>query len=69
MQRLTAAATVHSCGDVLHRWEAIKEFEILDHELTVDNSELTSSLNVRRKVIESPSRPWLHSMSDGQRHG
>ena len=64
---------VRSCVDVLNgrldRWETIKEFRILDHDLTVDDGELTPSLKVRRKVIESRYRPLLDSMYDDQRHG
>ncbi|MGZ5405001.1 MAG: AMP-dependent synthetase/ligase [Nocardioides sp.] len=66
-------AYVHSCVDVLNgrlnRWETIKEFRILDHDLTVDDGELTPSMKVRRKVIESRYRPLLDSMYEGQRHG
>ena len=64
---------VRSCVDVLNgrldRWETIKEFRILDHDLTVDDGELTPSLKVRRKVIESRYRPLLDSMYDDQRRG
>jgi long-chain acyl-CoA synthetase len=64
---------VRSCVDVLNgrlnRWETIKEFRILDHDLTVDGGELTPSLKVRRKVIESRYRPLLDSMYAAPRHG
>ena len=57
---------MRSCVDVLNgrlnRWETIKDFRILDHDLTVDDGELTPSLKVRRKVIESRYRPLLDSM-------
>ena len=64
---------VGSCVDVvngrLNRWETIKDFRILDHDLTVDDGELTPSMKVRRKVLESRYRPLLDSMYDGKRHG
>ncbi|NYD40068.1 AMP-dependent synthetase/ligase [Nocardioides panaciterrulae] len=64
---------VGSCVEVLNgrvnRWETIKEFRILDHDLSVDDGELTPSMKVRRKVMESRYRPLLDSMYDGQPHG
>jgi long-chain acyl-CoA synthetase len=74
---LAATPAVHayvgSCVDVLNRrlnrWETIKDFRILDHDLTIDGGELTPSLKVRRKVIESRYRPLFDSMYDGQHHG
>ena len=57
---------VRSCVEELNgrlnRWETIKEFRILDHDLTVENGELTPSMKVRRKVIESAYADLLDSM-------
>jgi long-chain acyl-CoA synthetase len=36
----------------LERWETIKKFVILPHDLTVEEGELTPSMKVRRKVVE-----------------
>lgn len=36
----------------LNRWETIKKFEILDHDLTVESGELTPSMKVKRNVVE-----------------
>ncbi len=36
----------------LERWETIKKFVILPHDLTVEDGELTPSMKVRRKVVE-----------------
>ena len=37
----------------LERWETIKKYVILDHELSLDAGELTPSLKVRRNVVLS----------------
>ena len=36
----------------LERWETIKKFVLLPHDLTVEDGELTPSMKVRRKVVE-----------------
>jgi long-chain acyl-CoA synthetase len=46
----------------LNRWETIKKFVILDHDLTVDSGELTPSLKVRRAVVEANYREALDSL-------
>jgi long-chain acyl-CoA synthetase len=37
----------------LNRWETIKKWDILDHDLSVDSGELTPSMKVKRNVVES----------------
>ena len=37
----------------LNRWETIKRWEILDHDLSIESGELTPSLKVRRNVVEA----------------
>ena len=37
----------------LNRWETIKKWEILDHDLTIESGELTPSLKVKRNVVEA----------------
>jgi long-chain acyl-CoA synthetase len=51
----------------LNRWETIKDFRILDHDLSVETDELTPSMKVRRKVVEARYGDLLDSMYD--RHG
>ena len=68
--RLTAdpavRAYVGTCiaqlNDQLNRWETIKDFRILDHDLTVEGDELTPSLKVKRKVMEARYAALLDSM-------
>jgi long-chain acyl-CoA synthetase len=37
----------------LNRWETIKKFAILDHDLTVEDGEMTPSLKLRRSAVET----------------
>ena len=53
----------------LNRWETIKHFRILDHDLSVESDELTPSLKVKRKTMEAKYGSLLDSMYDGQSRG
>ncbi len=44
---------VDELNNQLNRWETIKKFEILDHDLSVESGELTPSMKVKRGVVES----------------
>ena len=46
----------------LNRWETIKDFRVLDHDLTVEAGELTASLKPKRKIIEKRYKSLLDSM-------
>jgi long-chain acyl-CoA synthetase len=46
----------------LNRWETVKDFRILDHDLTVEGGDVTPSMKVRRKAVEAKYRPLLDSM-------
>ncbi len=35
----------------LERWETVKKFTILDHELTVENAGVTANMKIRRNVV------------------
>ena len=48
----------------LNRWETIKDFRILDHDLSVADDELTPSLKIKRRVIEARFADLLDSMYD-----
>lgn len=64
---------VQSCVDELNarlnRWETIKDFRLLDHDLSVEAGELTPSLKVRRKSMEAKFAQLLDSMYAGSATG
>ncbi len=62
-------ACVKELNGRLNRWETIKDFRILDHDLSAEEGELTPSLKVKRKVVEAKYQSLLDSMYDGQSHG
>jgi long-chain acyl-CoA synthetase len=37
----------------LNRWETIKKWQLLDHDLSVESGELTPSMKVKRNVVEN----------------
>ncbi len=46
------AGYVDQLNAKLNRWETIKKWEILDHDLTIESGELTPSMKVKRNVVE-----------------
>ncbi len=46
----------------LNRWETIKKWILLDHDLTVESGELTPSMKVKRKVVESNYREQIAAL-------
>ena len=47
-----SAGYVDELNSQLNRWETIKKWELLDHDLTVESGELTPSMKVKRNVVE-----------------
>ncbi|MCD4534505.1 AMP-dependent synthetase/ligase [Nocardioides sp. cx-169] len=47
------AGYVEELNSRLNRWETIKKWEILDHDLSIESGELTPSLKVKRNVVEN----------------
>jgi long-chain acyl-CoA synthetase len=45
----------------LNRWETIKKWEILDHDLSIELGELTPSLKVKRSVIADEQKDLIDS--------
>jgi long-chain acyl-CoA synthetase len=50
--RAVVAAGVKQLNAGLNRWETIKDFRILEHDLSVESGELTPSLKLKRRVVE-----------------
>ena len=46
----------------LNRWETIKKWEILDHDLTVESGELTPSMKVKRKVVQDNNKDRIDAL-------
>ena len=55
-------ACVQELNGRLNRWETIKDFRILDHDLSLEDGDLTPSLKVKRKVVEARFESLLDSM-------
>ena len=60
--RAVVAAAVQELNSGLNRWETVKDFRILDHDLTVESGELTPSLKLKRRVVEKRYRDVLDEM-------
>ncbi|MGA8544485.1 MAG: long-chain fatty acid--CoA ligase [Mycobacterium sp.] len=67
-EELTKSDAVHEMIDEhvkklnasLNRWETIKKWALLDHELSVDRGELTPSLKVKRGVVAEQNKETLN---------
>ena len=46
----------------LNRWETIKKWEILDHDLTVESGEMTPSMKVKRNVVEENHKATIDKL-------
>jgi len=46
----------------LERWETVKQFAILDHELTVDNSGVTPNMKIRRSIVTEKYADLVNSL-------
>ncbi|MEP6796967.1 MAG: long-chain fatty acid--CoA ligase, partial [Lapillicoccus sp.] len=55
-------ASVQELNSRLNRWETIKDFRILDHDLSLEDGGLTPSLKLKRKVVEARFESLLDSM-------
>lgn len=45
----------------LNRWETIKKWELLDHDLTIESGELTPSMKVKRAIVEKNNADLIDS--------
>ncbi|HEX6578843.1 MAG TPA: long-chain fatty acid--CoA ligase [Jiangellaceae bacterium] len=62
--REVIAGHVDELNARLERWETIKKFEILPHDLTVEEGDLTPSLKVKRRAVEQKYMDVLDRMYD-----
>ncbi|CAN5659641.1 AMP-dependent synthetase/ligase [soil metagenome] len=46
----------------LNRWETIKKWELLDHDLSIEGGELTPSLKVKRSVVAEQNKRILDAL-------
>ena len=48
----------------LNRWETIKKWALLDHDLSVERGELTPSLKVKRAVVAERNKAIIDAFYD-----
>jgi len=56
---------VEELNSQLNRWETIKKWKLLDHDLTIESGELTPSMKVKRNVVEENNKALIDSMYSG----
>ncbi|GAA1153975.1 AMP-dependent synthetase/ligase [Nocardioides aquiterrae] len=54
-------AYVDELNSHLNRWETIKKWKLLDHDLTIESGELTPSMKVKRNVVEENNKALIDS--------
>jgi long-chain acyl-CoA synthetase len=52
---------VDQLNERLNRWETIKKWKVLDHDLTIESGELTPSMKVKRNVVEENNKALIDS--------
>jgi long-chain acyl-CoA synthetase len=52
---------VEQLNQKLNRWETIKKWELLDHDLSVETGELTPSMKVKRNVVEENNKARIEA--------
>jgi long-chain acyl-CoA synthetase len=55
---------VDRLNDSLNRWETIKKFTILDHDLTIEMGDLTPSMKLRRRAVVEKYSDQLDALYD-----
>jgi long-chain acyl-CoA synthetase len=53
---------VDEMNSQLNRWETIKRWELLDHDLTVESGELTPSMKVKRSVVQDNNKDRIDAL-------
>ncbi|MFV2019730.1 AMP-dependent synthetase/ligase [Micromonospora sp. LOL_023] len=57
---------VNELNSKLNRWETIKKFTVLDRDLTIEDGEMTPSMKVKRRSVESNFATQIDQMYAGQ---
>jgi long-chain acyl-CoA synthetase len=52
-------AQIDELNSKINRWETIKKFAILDHDLSIESGEITPSMKVKRNVVEANHKAIL----------
>ena len=53
---------VDKLNDSLNRWETIKKFTILDHDLSIEMGDLTPSMKLRRRAVVDKYQDQLDAL-------
>ena len=56
------AGYVEELNSRLNRWETVKKWILLDHDLTIESGELTPSMKVKRKVVEANNKDGIDAL-------
>jgi long-chain acyl-CoA synthetase len=56
------AGYVDQLNEQLNRWETIKKWEILDHDLSIESGELTPSMKVKRAVVQTNNQDRIDAL-------
>ena len=59
------AGYVTELNEKLNRWETIKKWELLDHDLSVESGELTPSMKVKRNIVEANNKARIDAFYTG----
>jgi len=60
--RADVATAIELVNSRVNRWETIKDFRVLDHDLTIEAGELTPSMKVKRRAVEVLHKGLLDEM-------
>lgn len=58
-------AYIATLNEKLNRWETVKKFAILPRDLSIEDGELTPSMKVKRRAVESTFAADIESMYEG----
>ena len=56
------AGHIDALNAELNRWETIKKWALLDHDLSIEGGELTPSLKVKRSVVAEQNKHILDAL-------